>query len=75
MPNICGMDPNIILAEIEAYAHASGLKVSTICQRAFNNAKFADRLRARIDRGADDLDRFRHFVAKNPVQKTSEDAA
>lgn len=69
------MDPNIILAEIEAYAEASGLKVSTICQRAFSNAKFAERLRARIDRAAEDLERFRDFTARNPVKKITEDAA
>lgn len=69
------MDPNIIIAEIEAYAAASGLKESTICQRAFNNAKFADRLRSRLARGGEDLSRFQRFVAANPVSTTSEDAA
>lgn len=69
------MDPNIIIAEIEAYAAATGLKESTICQRAFNNAKFAERLRARLERGGEDLNRFRRFVALNPASPTSEDAA
>lgn len=69
------MDPNIIIAEIEAYAAASGLKESTICQRAFNNAKFADRLRSRLARVGEDLNRFQRFVAANPVSTTSEDAA
>lgn len=69
------MDPNIIIAEIEAYAAASGLKESTICQRAFSNAKFAERLRSRLERGRDDLSRFRRFVAANPHSTTPEDAA
>jgi len=75
MPNIRDMDPNIIIDEIEAYAAASGLKVSTICQRAFNNAKFADRLKARMQRGVKDLERFRRFARSNPVSEIPEDAA
>ncbi len=70
------MDPNIIIAEIEAYAAASGLKESTICQRAFNNAKYAERLRARLEKGGADLVRFRRFVARNGRSAaTPEDAA
>lgn len=60
------MDPDIIIAEIERYRAATGLKVSTICQRAFGNARYLDRLNARIARLPDELQRLHSFIEKNP---------
>lgn len=68
------MDPNIIIAKIEGYADRSGLKVSTVCQRAFGNPHYLVRLRGRLDRLKGEVERFDRFVSENPV-KTSEDAA
>lgn len=60
------MDPNLIIEEIERYSAASGLKETTVCQRALNNAYYLDRLRARLERGKDELARIRSFIAANP---------
>lgn len=62
MPNIVVMDPRIILEEINAYSRRSGLKVSTICQMAFRNAKYFDRLSARVERLNEERARLREFI-------------
>lgn len=68
MPNIRDMDPNIIISEIKDYSAKTGLKVTTICQRAFGNARYLDRLHGRLDRLEDETERFRQFKAENPPQ-------
>ncbi|WP_411838595.1 hypothetical protein [Paracoccus sp. ME4] len=66
------MDANKIISEIEDYSTAAGLKPSTVCQRAFGNARYLDRLSARLGRLADEHRRFRQFVAKNPPLVSAE---
>lgn len=60
------MDASKIISEIEDYSTAAGLKSSTVCQRAFGNARYLDRLTARLGRLEDEHMRFRQFVEKNP---------
>ncbi|WP_211659275.1 hypothetical protein [Paracoccus indicus] len=60
------MDANTIISEIEQYSAASGLKASTVCQRAFGNARYLNRLNSRLERLNEELERFRLFAANNP---------
>ncbi|MFN3711934.1 MAG: hypothetical protein ACK4S8_15480 [Alishewanella aestuarii] len=69
------MDPKTVIAKIEAYAGASGLKVSTVCQRAFGNPHYLARLRGRLERLNGEIERFDQFAAQHPPPKSSEDAA
>lgn len=66
------MDPLRIITDIERYSAATGLKESTICQRALNNAYYLDRLRARLARLADETAKVDSFIASNPPAPTSE---
>lgn len=63
-----GMDPNIIITEIESYSRETGLKPTTICQLALGNARYFDRLRSRIDRFPEEAERLRAFMAANPAK-------
>lgn len=75
MPNMQVMDPNIIISEINDYSAKTGLKVTTICQRAFGNARYLDRLHGRLDRLGEEVQRFREFTADNPPPQREGDAA
>lgn len=55
------MDPREVIREIESYADRAGLKVSTVCQLAFGNSKYLQRLKARVDRLNDEYASFRKF--------------
>lgn len=68
MPNIASMDPSIIIAEIDAHAQASGLKATTICQRALGNARLYERIKRRCDRYAEEAEKLRRWMAENPPQ-------
>lgn len=68
MPNTIGlMDPSIIISEIEEYSVSTGLKTTTVCQMAFGNARYLDRLRSRLERLDDDLARFNQFKSQRSV--------
>ncbi|TMV11921.1 hypothetical protein FGK64_16850 [Arenibacterium halophilum] len=60
------MDPNHIIREIEAYAAATGMKPSTICQMALGNARFHQRAKRRIEKYATEAAKLRAFIAANP---------
>ena len=60
------MDPQIILDDITEYRRQTGLKVTTICQMAFRNAKYFDRLTARAARLKVEHERFKKFAEANP---------
>lgn len=55
-----------IIAEIQQYCAATGLKTSSVCQKAFQNPHYLDRLIARMDRLDAELAKFRAYVAANP---------
>lgn len=55
-----------IIAEIQQYCAATGLKPSSVCQKAFQNPHYLDRLVARMERLETELARFRRFKAENP---------
>ncbi len=72
MPNIAAMNPHDIIRKIEAYSEETGLKKSTICQMAFGNARYFDRLSDRVYRLTDENERFDRFVeerAPTPDEK------
>lgn len=65
------MNPKMIIDEIDEYSCASGLKPSTICERALGNARFYDRLQKRLERAEDEAERLREWFRKNPVPSSS----
>jgi hypothetical protein len=77
------MDPNAIIAELDAYCAQVGMKQSTVCQNALGNARLYERMKRRIDQYAADAQKLRAYMAANPPasdQKspstpTEEDAA
>lgn len=62
------MDPNIIIAELDAYCAASGLKQTTVCQHALGNARLYERLKRRSAKLVDEHEKLRAFMAENPAQ-------
>lgn len=74
MPIMRSMDPQEIIAKIERYSAMTGLKVSTICQKAFRNPHYLDRLNSRLDRLKDEAERLDRFMAENPPAQTPEGA-
>lgn len=60
------MDANSLINEIRGYSAASNLMPSTICQRAFKNPKYLERLEARAARLAAEVARWQAWVAANP---------
>lgn len=67
LPNNTGMDPNIIIAELDAYSAQTGMKPTTICQHALGNARFYDRIKRRVERYEEEAARLREFMARNPA--------
>lgn len=68
MPNNTGMDPNTIIAELDAYCAQVGMKQTTVCQNALGNARLYDRMKRRIDQYAVDAEKLRAYMAANPPQ-------
>lgn len=60
------MDPNTIIAELDAYCAQVGMKQSTVCQNALGNARLYDRMKRRIDQYAADAQKLRAYMAANP---------
>lgn len=63
------MDPNNIIATIDAYSERTGMKPSTICQLALGNARFYDRAKKRIEKYEDEAERLRVFIDKADAAK------
>jgi len=55
-----------ILRELDAYADAAGIEVSTVCRKATGNPRLRERLAARLSRVEMDVERLRGFMAANP---------
>ena len=68
-----GMDPNIIIAEIEEYARRTGLKPSSVCQLATGNARLYDRLKRRVEKDRSSVAALRNWIAER--SPTTGDAA
>lgn len=68
MPTNGGMDPNTIIAELDAYCHAVGMKQTTVCQNALGNARLYERLKRRIERYAAEAEKLRAYMRANPAQ-------
>jgi hypothetical protein len=60
------MDPNTIIAELDAYCAKVGMKQSTVCQNALGNARLYERMKRRIDQYAADAQKLRAYMAANP---------
>lgn len=60
------MDPNTIIAELDAYCAQVGMKQSTVCQNALGNARLYERMKRRIDQYAADAQKLRAYMAENP---------
>jgi hypothetical protein len=60
------MDPNTIIAELDAYCAQVGMKQSTVCQNALGNARLYERMKRRIDQYAADANKLRAYMAANP---------
>lgn len=71
MPNHALMDPNIIIAEIDAYSAQTGMKPTTLCQRALGNARLYDRIKRRVEKYGEEAQRLRAFMAANPPPERS----
>lgn len=71
------MNPHVLIAKIEAYSAETGLKTSTICQMAFGNARYLDRLTDRVNRLLDEGERFDRFVESRsaPAPQKQNEAA
>ena len=67
-------EPDII-AEIDAYCEATGLKPSTVCVRATGSSRLYDRLKRRAEQTHSDAERVRAFIAANPAPETQAGAA
>ncbi len=63
------MDPNAIIAELDAYCASAGIKQTTVCQNALGNARFYERMKRRIDQYAADAEKLRAYMAANPPQQ------
>lgn len=66
------MDPNTIIAELDAYCAKVGMKQSTVCQNALGNARLYDRMKRRIDQYAADAQKLRAYMAANPPASASQ---
>lgn len=75
------MDPNDIITEIDAFSAETGLKPTTICEKALSNSRFYDRLKRRIERSVDEASTLRGWMAayrrgrQSPTPTREEDAA
>ncbi|OWJ78402.1 hypothetical protein [Haematobacter sp.] len=68
------MDPNIIIAELDAYCAAAGLKPTTVCQNALGDARLYDRLKRRSEKLRESADRLRRYMQANPAAGKTEAA-
>lgn len=64
------MNPLAIIAEIDAHSLATGLKPTTICERALGNARLYERLKRRVDNDLATVAKLRSWMAQNPPEKT-----
>lgn len=62
------MDPNTIIAELDAYCERVGMKQTTVCQNALGNARLYARMKRRIDQYASDAQKLRAYMAANPPE-------
>ncbi|ACM00241.1 MULTISPECIES: hypothetical protein [Cereibacter] len=65
------MDPNIIISEIDAHSEATGLKPTTICQKALGNARLYDRMKRRACKYAEEARALRAWMAANSPKEQS----
>ncbi|MGN7869577.1 hypothetical protein [Paracoccus sp. 22332] len=65
------MDPRIIIEKIERLAAETGLKTSTICQGAFSNPFYLERLERRLERLGDEIERFERFEAEERAKRAA----
>lgn len=65
------MDPNIIIAEIDAYSAQTGMKPTTVCQLALGNARLYDRIKRRIEKYGQEAASLRGYMEANPPKQTA----
>lgn len=58
-----------IIKAIEAYAEASGLKPSSICQLSVQNSRLYDRLLRSVEHDNEIGKRLTEWIAANPPQR------
>ena len=66
MPNNAGMDPSIIISELDDYCAKTGMRPTTVCQNALGNARLYERIKRRIEQYAREAERLRAYMAANP---------
>lgn len=67
------MDPNTIIADLDAYCAQTGMKQTTVCQNALGNARLYDRMKRRIDQYAADAQKLRAYMSANPPKSDAAD--
>lgn len=63
---LCVMENDTLIKELETYSALRGLGVSTVCLKALNNSRFADRYERGKKKMAADAKSLRKFMADNP---------
>tara|TARA_Y100001951_G_scaffold104016_1_gene114347 strand:- start:9412 stop:9621 length:210 start_codon:yes stop_codon:yes gene_type:complete len=61
-------DIHRIISEVDAYCAATGLKPTTVCNRALNNARLYDRLKTNADQVDRYADKLRSWMKDNPAE-------
>ena len=69
------MDTSDIIKIIDEYAEETGLRQTTICQRALGNARAYERLQKRSGQHEDMANRLKAYICKHPPQKINREAA
>lgn len=69
------MEHDELIAKIEGYCAATGLKASTVCVRALGDSRFMDRHQRRLCQIEKDASRLLQYMANNPPKARKDKVA